>query len=510
MGPSSQYFWQETSGTDAGAHITEVPKEEWQDSSDPNYHSGGNVLANTNAISVRDGLADLASFGANGAIIGQNVNGQSRSIINANGMQVLRKSGGNDTQIVNLGYGDGTNGSGGVSTTPYFTLGIRTTTTAAYDSSSTYSVGDLCVYSGDVYVCKNAITTPEAWNSSNWMLAKGNYSVVAGEMNISSGFAAFSEGSDNIAIGHQSHAEGGETKAINDYSHAEGLRSTASGYVSHAEGMDTIAKGGQSHAEGNNTKANNSYSHAEGRDTTAGGTASHAEGYGCEIAQTANNAHAQNYYTIANKAGSTVLGTYNEADTSVGTIHPNGVDRYGTYAVIVGNGVDENTRSNILTLDWLGNAEIDGNVTAVNGAFSGNVTAVNGAFSGTVTMENHTDPIGWFDSISNTVSKATGTAFTSISGSAYTPTAGRYLVTASAMYSGATSGNRGVCIYQGGSVSSSTQVITPAIPSASWSTDLKTMGYFVADGSTEFRIGLLQNSGSSLSTSYTLTFIRIR
>jgi hypothetical protein len=130
--------------------------------------------------------------------------------------------------------------------------------------------------------------------------------------------------------------------------------------------------------------------------------------------------------------------------------------------------------------------------------------------AGALTMENHSDPIGWFYPISDTISKATGTSFVSISGSAYTPSAGRYLITASARYSGASSGNRGVCIYQGGSVVDSTQVLVPAIQSSSWSTDLKTIGYFNADGSTEFRIGLLQNSGSSLSTTYTLTFIRIR
>lgn len=117
---------------------------------------------------------------------------------------------------------------------------------------------------------------------------------------------------------------------------------------------------------------------------------------------------------------------------------------------------------------------------------------------------------GEYVTLSDTITKATGTSFTAISGSAYTPAAGRYLITASARYSGASSGNRGVCIYQGGSVASSTQVIIPAIQSSSWTTAIKTVGYYDVDGNTEFKIGLLQNSGSSLSTSYTLTFIRIR
>lgn len=68
MGPSSQYFWYESTGTEAGAHITEVPEEEWSDPTDPNYHSGGNMLARSNGIAVRDGLVELASFGTSATI----------------------------------------------------------------------------------------------------------------------------------------------------------------------------------------------------------------------------------------------------------------------------------------------------------------------------------------------------------------------------------------------------------------------------------------------------------
>ena len=40
-----------------------------------------------------------------------------------------------------------------------------------YDPTSTYAVGDLCVYSGTLYECSTAITTPEAWNSAHWTRA---------------------------------------------------------------------------------------------------------------------------------------------------------------------------------------------------------------------------------------------------------------------------------------------------------------------------------------------------
>lgn len=233
--------------------------------------------------------------------------------------------------------------------------------------------------------------------------------------------------------------------------------------------------GAMSMVEGFENMASGKYSHAEGERTLAKGNWSHTEGYGCKAKH--HYTHAGGCGTVADQQYQTAVGVYNTRNNT-------------NNLFVVGNGYgdSDDVRSDAFAVDW------DGNIES----------------AGTLTMENHSDPIGWFYPISDTISKLTGTSFASISGSAYTPSAGRYLITASARYSGASSGNRGVCIYQGGSVVDSTQVLVPAIQSSSWSTDLKTIGYFNADGSTEFRIGLLQNSGSSLSTSYTLTFIRIR
>lgn len=38
----------------------------------------------------------------------------------------------------------------------------------AYSSSSTYDVGDLCIYHNALYVCTTAITTAEAWTAAHW------------------------------------------------------------------------------------------------------------------------------------------------------------------------------------------------------------------------------------------------------------------------------------------------------------------------------------------------------
>lgn len=64
---TAQYFWFTSSGTDTGAHISE--KTQTQFISSP---SGGNLLARSNGIAVRDGLTELATFSADGVNITRN------------------------------------------------------------------------------------------------------------------------------------------------------------------------------------------------------------------------------------------------------------------------------------------------------------------------------------------------------------------------------------------------------------------------------------------------------
>lgn len=61
-----EHFWYDNTG----AHVTQVTQEEWNDSTDPNYHSGGNTLITSEGMAVRDGMSDLATFGAYGTRIG--------------------------------------------------------------------------------------------------------------------------------------------------------------------------------------------------------------------------------------------------------------------------------------------------------------------------------------------------------------------------------------------------------------------------------------------------------
>ena len=97
--------------------------------------------------------------------------------------------------------------------------------------------------------------------------------------------------------------------------------------------------GDRATCEGYMTKASGNYSHAEGRETQAVGECTHAEGR----------------ETIANSIYQHVEGKYNIADNESKYIH------------IIGNGTDDNNRSNAMTLDWNGNLAVSGEVEDGNG-----------------------------------------------------------------------------------------------------------------------------------------------
>ena len=66
-GKTNQYFWHiesvdPGSEDETGAHITEVPQEEWEDPNSEHYHSGGNLLARSNGIAIRKGLNEIAYY----------------------------------------------------------------------------------------------------------------------------------------------------------------------------------------------------------------------------------------------------------------------------------------------------------------------------------------------------------------------------------------------------------------------------------------------------------------
>ena len=162
--------------------------------------------------------------------------------------------------------------------------------------------------------------------------------------NTASGLGAFAVGVHNTASGQGSAAFGNVSEASGVCSFAQGGgHLSASGHYSHAEGYgNNIASGDASHVEGRQNTASGAYAHAEGKESVASGKYAHAEGLG----------------TIAETQASHSSGRYNTHDPTY-----TAPDAYGTYAEIVGNGADDQNRSNARTLDWSGNEVLAGKLT---------------------------------------------------------------------------------------------------------------------------------------------------
>jgi len=186
-------------------------------------------------------------------------------------------------------------------------------------------------------ITSDKITTWDGYSEEIQTVKKGlvgkkdqNSSYITGEI--------FNEYKKNKATGYASHSEGSTTIASGDCSHSEGCDTTASGRTSHAEGYFTIASGDYSHSEGFNTTASGITSHAEGNVTTASGNHSHSEGN----------------YTIASSSYQHVQGQFNVEDSD------------SKYSFIIGNGKDNNNRSNAFAIDWNGKIYIGNDTDGVD------------------------------------------------------------------------------------------------------------------------------------------------
>lgn len=148
-----------------------------------------------------------------------------------------------------------------------------------------------------------------------------------GEWSIGAGEKVLASGVDSVAVGCN-------TKATGPCAYAEGLESEATGECAHAEGNYCKATALSAHAEGNVTEANGPYSHAEGLETHAHGGASHTGGVG----------------TIAKGYAQTVIGMYNAVND--------------THLLIIGNGLDNESRQNALEVWADGSLNSAGSVRA--------------------------------------------------------------------------------------------------------------------------------------------------
>lgn len=210
-------------------------------------------------------------------------------------------------------------------------------------------------------------TTLSRGRKANTAIGVG--SIAFGNQNTASGNYSIAIGNQTTASGSNSYAEGTNTKSTANNSHSEGNGSISSGSGSHAEGNGilvgtsmqyTSATASGSHAEGIGTLASSNGSHSEGQRTTASGQNAHAEG--SKTIASGSHSHAEGMVTEANHRSQHVGGEYNIPDDSSSSS-----SNRGNYVEIIGNGTDDNARSNARTLDWNGNENLAGDLTINKG-----------------------------------------------------------------------------------------------------------------------------------------------
>lgn len=239
-----------------------------------------------------------------------------------------------------------------------------------YSASSTYAVGDYCVYDNLLYRCISTISTAEAFNSAHWTQVNVGDELIANIRRVRWSYIQQAPYIDR-STGTYSVIENDLTNntAAGTNAHAEGQRTSASGLASHAEGMNTVASSQAAHAEGYSCHSTATAAHSEGNATTASGVDSHAENY--QTIASGSYSHAEGFYSRATRRSQHVFGEYNVADTN-GSV----ASSKGMYIEIVGNGTSAAARSNARTLDWSGNEAIAGNMTVGGGTLTLGATAL--------------------------------------------------------------------------------------------------------------------------------------
>ena len=241
--------------------------------------------------------------------------------------------------------------SGYVHTDNNFTTDLKNKLDGIEDNAQVNKIETVKVNNTALEITDKAINievptkTSDLTNDSGFLTSEINSNLTNG--NSTGSLKMISAGT---TLGTNSFAEGSNTTTLSANSHAEGKNSNAAGAQSHAEGNFSRTEGDNSHAEGNFAVASGSNSHAEGDNTVADG----------------NNQHVQ--------------GKYNISDT--------------TSLDIIGNGTDDDNRSNAYTLDANGNGWFAGEV------YVGSTSGTN-KDSGSVKLARITDIITDYNNLAN-------------------------------------------------------------------------------------------------------------
>ena len=198
-----------------------------------------------------------------------------------------------------------------------------------------------------------AQTNPATWyyNDTSGSGIQSPTNTASGTVSTAMGFGTTASGQYSTAMGIgttasslASTAMGYYTTASANYSTAMGFFTTASGVASTAMGYDTIASGEVSTAMGLNNMASGDRSTAMGYQTEASGSSSTAMGE----------------RTRASDRSSLVIGEYNLLGSTV----TNSATQFSldNTAFVIGNGTNENNRSDALTVLFDGTTTIAGDL----------------------------------------------------------------------------------------------------------------------------------------------------
>ena len=229
---TNQYFWFTQSGDDTGAHISEIPQNEFI--ANP---SGGNLLARSNGVAVRDGVRVLASFGETVRI------GTSPRIeITSEGLGLFLQS------YINR---------------PAFSIGINASDTATNvftgdGVTKTFHIGSIPVEPNIVVEVDGTVTdytyVRDAANFRGRVILAtappvgSIISITHAVLDLprflfggtATGYYAFSEGVGAVASDICTHAEGYSTEAKASYAHSQNLGTKASSMAQTAVGKYNV------------------------------------------------------------------------------------------------------------------------------------------------------------------------------------------------------------------------------------------------------------------------------
>lgn len=337
---TDQYFWHTTTGTDTGAHITEIPKEDFLEDPD---NGGGNLLARSNGIAIRDGLKELATFGADEARIRAFLNTlwgvyETYLAINYHSIQMVDYAG-----LTYFHVSDLRDETGKAEITEHFS---GNDTQTRYDLSLTASDTNYTVKVDDVEVTSGITKETYKFTFDSPVGYYNDITVIYHTYSNDAKAYTFGVRDRNEDIGPMSVAEGVKNAASGVYSHVGGTRAVVDGKCAFAHGDSIRVEGDSCAAFGRDVVVGSDCSFAAGLHNGADGITSFA--FGEWASAFGHAAGALGYNLWAEYDYQFVTGKYNN----------NGANN----AFEIGNG-NSSVNSNALQVDWSGNTTIAGRLT---------------------------------------------------------------------------------------------------------------------------------------------------